>query len=50
MSKKKVFIVEYRYDSAAHWTKYAETSVAGILSLYTQNCQKEHPGAEVRYR
>jgi hypothetical protein len=50
MAKKKITVIEYRYDIADPWIEYCRTSVASMISHYVYNAQIENSGAIVRYR
>jgi hypothetical protein len=50
MAKKKVTIIEFRFDKSEPWSEYSRTSVAGMVEFYLNNARTEFPGAEVRKR
>lgn len=50
MAKKKVAIIEFRFDKAEAWNEYCRTTVPAMRDFYYNNARQEFPEAEVRIR
>ena len=47
MMAKKKYVIQFKYPNKP-WFDWTETIVKSIVDHYENECQKEHPDAEVR--